>query len=289
MAQMCISEGPTCSSWESYTTAKSWSLAGGDGEKAVYARYRDHLNNSSAVLSDTVFLDTASPVVTVTAPSQTSDLTFTVSWGALDPEPHSGVVSYTVAYREDAGVWATWFASTTLTQAAFVSGSLNHTYVFSVTAYDYAGNRGEGAVTTRVGYHYVYLPLVMKSWVWWYRYDIYEPNDTPAQAYGPLVSAQVYAAYIWDTTDQNDYYHFTPSTTGVVQISLSNIPANCDYDLYVYYYDGQYRQEAYSNESGNKDESVTFTPVAGRKYYIRIYRYSGFSSQQAYHLEAIYQ
>jgi len=136
---------------------------------------------------------------------------------------------------------------------------------------------------------HMYLPLVMRQWGQWYQYDVYEPNDTPARAWGPLESGQVYEAYIWDVTDQDDYYHFTPSNTDTVQIVLSRIPTDCDYDLYVYYYDGQYHQVVYSSQPGNADDSVTFIPVAGQKYYVRVYQYSGFSDQQAYHLTTTYQ
>jgi len=288
VAQMCVADTPACSGWEPYTAARQWVLAGGDGEKVVYARFRDHLENTSVAVSDTVFLDTASPLVTVTAPAQTVGTTFTVSWEAADPVPGSGVVSYTVAYREDGGGWTIWLPSTTLTSATFLSATLEHTYVFNVTAYDRAGNFGEGSASTCVGLRHVYLPLVMDKWLLRYALDNYEPNDTPDQAYGPLDSGVTYEAYMWDATDRDDYYYFTPSTSTSVHVTLTNIPSGCDYDLYVYYYDGQYRQVAYSNRPGNANEGVTFTSVAGRKYYVRVYRYSGSSNQQPYRLKATY-
>ncbi len=239
-------------------------------------------------LSTVITPDQTAPTVVVTAPAQIATGTFTVSWSAQDNlSGPSG--TYSVYYREDNGSWQLWLSGTSLTQATFVSGTLDHTYTFRVTTTDRAGNPGEGTTTTKVAKWQVYIPLAMRNWVWWYQYDIYEPNDTPAQAYGPLTSGQTYQAYIWDETDQDDYYHFTPSTGAGVSISLTNIPSGCDYDLYVYYYDGQYRQVAYSNRGGNADEGVTFAPVAGRKYYVRVYRCSGFSSQQPYRLRVSYQ
>lgn len=137
---------------------------------------------------------------------------------------------------------------------------------------------------------YVYLPLLMRN----YKHDNYEPNDIPEQAYGPLVSGQVYRAFIWDATDQDDYYHFTPLTDTLdVHIELTNIPTSRDYDLYVYYYDSGYQTETFSIQGGNLDESVDFTPVAGRQYYIRVYsniaQGGGYSDEQPYHLVATYQ
>jgi hypothetical protein len=234
--------------------------------------------------------DVASPAVTVTAPTGSSTVPFSVTWEAVDPEPGSGVASYTVAYREDEEAWETWYASTTMTESTFLSATVDHAYVFSVTAYDRVGNWGVGAATVQGGTRYIYLPLVMKRWTWWYAIDIYEPNDSPDEAYGPLVSGQDYDGYIWDATDPDDYYWITPTTASQVTITLTNIPAGNDYDLYVYYYDGaQYQQVGASIRTGNQNESVTFTPpVLGKKYYIRVYPASGFSSQQAYRLRAIY-
>ena len=115
--------------------------------------------------------------------------------------------------------------------------------------------------------------------------DLYEPNDIPAQAYGPLVPGQIYAAYIWNETDIDDYYYFVPSILYTASVSLSHIPVNCDYDLYVYYFDGDvYQPVARSVQSGSVNESVIFVAVAGQTYYIRVSRYEGFSNLQPYHL-----
>ncbi|MFN2270613.1 MAG: pre-peptidase C-terminal domain-containing protein [Anaerolineae bacterium] len=234
--------------------------------------------------------DITAPEVTVTAPSATSATSFTISWEASDPAPGSGVVaSYTVAYREDDGVWEPWLSSTALTESTFLSATINSTYAFSVTVYDHVSNRGEGVAVTQVGQQQdVYLPLVMSDWVWWYQFDIYEPNDSLSEAYGPLTSTQVYTAYIWDTTDAGDYYHFTPSTTDQVQVTLTNIPVGADYDLYIY--DSvQGTWLAWSDNPGNQNESVPFTPVAGRKYYILVSPYGGTSNNsQPYYLTVTY-
>ncbi len=226
--------------------------------------------------------------VTIIAPEHISATQFLVSWSAADAT--SGIASYTVEYSGTAyTTWQGWLMGVTSTEAEFHAPATEIDYIFRVTAFDRTGNSARDTTTTWVGIFRVYLPLTMRQWVGWYKYDIYEPNDRPSQAYGPLVSGQVCQAYIWNATDQDDYYHFTPSASANVHIDLTNIPPNCDYDLHVYYHDGQYQLVTFSNEPGNADESVTFTPVAGRKYYIRVYPYSGFSSQQPYHLAAIYQ
>ncbi len=136
---------------------------------------------------------------------------------------------------------------------------------------------------------YLYLPVIARNMAPPPPHDSYEPNDTPSQAFGPLESGRVYKSYIWDDDDQDDYYYFVPASTAVVSVTLTNIPVGCDYDLYVYYESGgKYLIQAISNRGGNNDEFVTFTPVAGRSYYIRVYRYAGSDSENPYHLSVIY-
>ncbi len=132
----------------------------------------------------------------------------------------------------------------------------------------------------------IYLPIVMRN----YRHDNYEPNDSIEQAYGPLGSGKTYYAYIWDALDQDDFYHFTPVTTDTVDITLSNIPVGCDYDLFVYHLAGRndYPLITQSRQVGNATEHVTFTPVAGRRHFIRVYRFEGYSDEQPYQLRVTY-
>ncbi len=143
---------------------------------------------------------------------------------------------------------------------------------------------------------YIHLPVIMRDYV----HDNYEPNDTPDQAHGPLMSGNIYQAYIFDATDQDDYYYIIPSLGTVdVYVQLTNIPAGRDYDLFAYYYApvacayyGGYCQVARSAQPDNANESVTFTPVAGRTYYIRVFSNilsGGYSDEQPYHLMATYE
>jgi PKD repeat protein len=44
--------------WEAYATNRVWALASGIGQRTVYAQFRDHAGNVSAVTNDTIMLDT---------------------------------------------------------------------------------------------------------------------------------------------------------------------------------------------------------------------------------------
>lgn len=56
------------SAWLPYTTAQAVRLSTGDGVKTVSLKIRDDVNNESAIVSDTITLDTTTPVVTASAP-----------------------------------------------------------------------------------------------------------------------------------------------------------------------------------------------------------------------------
>jgi len=56
-------DGTTWSSWESKVSTKSWTLLIGDGSKTVYMQLRDTNGNISNTFSDTIVLDTTSPVI----------------------------------------------------------------------------------------------------------------------------------------------------------------------------------------------------------------------------------
>ncbi|MDO8668134.1 MAG: hypothetical protein Q7K35_03475, partial [bacterium] len=58
---MMISNEPAFSgaSWENSSTTKSWLLAGENGIKTVYAKFKDASNNTSGVVSDSISLDFA--------------------------------------------------------------------------------------------------------------------------------------------------------------------------------------------------------------------------------------
>lgn len=57
-------------SWENFSASKSVNLTSGDGLKTVYVKVRDDVGNESAQASDTITLNTAVPVVTITGPDK---------------------------------------------------------------------------------------------------------------------------------------------------------------------------------------------------------------------------
>lgn len=281
--------GPVDGTWVPGGDLESISgiVVGGDGEHTVHLWLGDAAGNAdhqSRRLVNVRYDATPPYSVQVLAPVQTIDPVFTVSWAAADAA--SGIDYYTVAYSSTADdQWHNLLPATTQTSLQFTAPVTDAHYVFLVTAHDRAGNSAQGHTTTFVGTYYVYLPILLRQYASWYQYDVYEPNDTPPQAYGPLDLDRVYESYIWTTYDPDDYFYFVSPNTAQTRIDLTNIPAGRDYDLYVYLQNGSnYQLVAYSNRSGNASENVQLAPVAYGQYYVRVHPYSGFSSQQAYRL-----
>lgn len=63
--EMMIANNPRFSgaSWEPFAASKDWILTAGDGEKAVYAKFRDAAENISSSVSDTINLYETTPLI----------------------------------------------------------------------------------------------------------------------------------------------------------------------------------------------------------------------------------
>lgn len=134
----------TWSSWEKFTSNKTWNLVSGDGNKTVYVHYRDKVGNISSSYSDEIILDTVAPTSSAFSPATTMRLSFMVSWSGSDGL--SGVESYDVQYRVGTGgTWKNWLIGISHTNEIFgpvnpVSTLHGKTYYFRVRAHDFAGN-----------------------------------------------------------------------------------------------------------------------------------------------------
>lgn len=112
--------------------------------------------------------------------------------------------------------------------------------------------------------------------------DLYEPNNTTAQAY-VIASGTSYSSYIYTSTDV-DYYKFTVSTAKSISINLTTLPK--DYDLYLYNSAGTL--VAKSENGSTTSESITYSAAAGT-YYVKVSGYSSaYSATTKYTLKATY-
>ena len=71
--------------WEAYAASKTWTLPPGDGDKTVYAQFRDAAGNVSDAVSDRISLDTEKPGITINNGARFTNsrsVTLTLSAGA---------------------------------------------------------------------------------------------------------------------------------------------------------------------------------------------------------------
>jgi alpha-tubulin suppressor-like RCC1 family protein len=80
------------SDWELYGTSKTWTLMalGGDGIKTVYVQFRDAAGVVSGSFSDTIFLDTMPPVLTITSMPDNLSTSSTATFSFSASEPVTG-------------------------------------------------------------------------------------------------------------------------------------------------------------------------------------------------------
>ncbi|MDF2881034.1 MAG: zinc metalloprotease [Clostridiaceae bacterium] len=110
--------------------------------------------------------------------------------------------------------------------------------------------------------------------------DSYEPNNTASQAYS-INKGTIYNAYIGNSTDV-DYYKFTQSSIGYINVSLTNLPG--DYDLYLYNSSGNLVARSYN--SGTLAESISYYARKTGTYYVKVIGYNGaYSTSMAYSLK----
>jgi len=95
-----------------------------------------------------------------------------------------------------------------------------------------------------------------------------------------------YDSYVWNTGD-NDYYRFTPDRSGALNIDLWNIPAGCDYDLYLY--NSAYQQIASSVNGSNQSEHLEHAVALDNDYYVLVKSFSGYNRAAPYRLQAYWR
>lgn len=117
--------------------------------------------------------------------------------------------------------------------------------------------------------------------------DPYEPNNTFAQAWGPLVSRQIYRALIYAPSDEEDFYWFDMPQARPIEVRLWDIPANNNYHLYLY--SVSQAPVGYSGNAGNAPELIQTATLPAGRYYVRVQRVMGHSETELYALQAVFQ
>lgn len=117
-----------------------WQLAGGNGTRPVYLKFRDSFGHWSEPFANSIILDTEKPSSWINdLPTWHNTLTFFVSWFGEDNL--SGTEHYDVQYKDSlTNKWITWLSKTRLAGKLF-TGLDGVTYWFRSRVYDQAGNK----------------------------------------------------------------------------------------------------------------------------------------------------
>ena len=153
ISHMCISNTTTCSSWEPYTTSKSWTLTTGDGIRFVYAWFKDGTGTSNTTpYFASITLDTTPPSDgTLTATTGNDQVSLT--WNGFS-DAISGIGGYKLVYSISSspdtcssGTQVYSGSDTSYTHTSLTNGT---TYYYRVCADDNAGNVSAGASVSAI-------------------------------------------------------------------------------------------------------------------------------------------
>lgn len=152
LALTCNGTGSACSSmqfkvgdaawsaFESFSAAKTLTLAATNGAQSVSVQYKDALGNISAPISGSIILDTVAPSGTVVinngdAVTNVADITLTLS--AQDPAPGSNVSQF--SYSFDNSTWSAW-ENYVVTKSVTLPNTVNGSKTVYVKFRDHALN-----------------------------------------------------------------------------------------------------------------------------------------------------
>ncbi|NIN67843.1 MAG: trypsin-like serine protease [Anaerolineae bacterium] len=113
--------------------------------------------------------------------------------------------------------------------------------------------------------------------------SIYEPNDDPSTAYGPLEPGTVYTAYIHQ--GDLDIYFIEVETLGPIEVDLTDIAPDVDYDLGLFSADFILLRVS---EGETTSEHIDFQPRSTGTYYIVVAPWLGYSLEDPYTLQAVF-
>jgi parallel beta-helix repeat protein len=127
------------SSWESYSTSKSWNLSAGDGEKTVLVQYKD-LAGLTARVYQNITLDTTPPVAFV-GQNQTALVGTSVSFNGADSSDNNAVAVYLWDFGDGTN-------GSGVTVSHIYSAADN--YTVRLTVKDVAGNSAVSSATVTI-------------------------------------------------------------------------------------------------------------------------------------------
>jgi hypothetical protein len=208
---MCFSnDNVTWSAWQTYSTTATWTLPAPDGQKTVWAKYRDRAGNESVPASGSIIMDTTFPTISGIAVSNLTTTTADVSWQTSEPASRQVDYGTTTSYGQSSPLGSDPLTSHLVTLGVLAPGTNYH---FRVRSSDPAGNTtvsSDGTFWTRCAAPILSVTLTQKG-AW---YDV-------ALNWTPTTGATSYRVERKNTTDP---------VTSFIQITTTTAPSYIDQD-----------------------------------------------------------
>jgi hypothetical protein len=135
-------DGVSWSAWQDFAPTAPWTLPSGDGEKTVWAVFRDRAGNESSPVSDTIILDTVPPVISGETVTDVTATTADITWQT--DEEADGQVEYgpDTSYGSLSPRDTSYVTERTVTLTGLEPATLYH---FRAISADRAGNETTGS------------------------------------------------------------------------------------------------------------------------------------------------
>jgi hypothetical protein len=176
-----------------------------------------------------------------------------------------------------------WLTGTTIGNEIFAAGGFLPDDGFVVDSF-------EELLIRERGPYPIFVPLVAKG-LPNETGTMHEPNNAIPFAFGPLASGTILESdfgYAWDT---EDFFFFATDQTTDIEVQLTGIPAESNYDLFLYGTDSTGTPKhlyAVSQRGSNLDESLVFSQAPAGQYQIRVQNAWRIPSTQSYLLQVVY-
>jgi len=93
-----VTPSPSWSAWQAYSTTATWTLSAPDGQKTVWAKFRDRAGNESTGVSASIVVDSVAPVISGTSVPTITDVSATISWQTNEPADTQVDYGLTISY-----------------------------------------------------------------------------------------------------------------------------------------------------------------------------------------------
>jgi len=132
-----VTPSPSWSAWQDYSTTATWTLPAPDGQKTVWAKYRDRAGSESVPASGSIIMDTTFPTISGIAVSNLTTTTADVSWQTGEPASRQVDYGTTTSYGQSSPLVGDPLTSHLVTLGGLTPGTNYH---FRVRSSDPAGN-----------------------------------------------------------------------------------------------------------------------------------------------------